>query len=294
MKMSVCRTAIHACASFAKHLREFAAIAAVICVAEVCPHPCWGQSAVWQPQGATTGNIYYNGGNVGIGTASPSSRLEVSQGPASVSNSNYDRLQLGTPERTAAGVFGTPNGTPYAISAGTGNAVALAVGTYAAADLTFGTSNLPRMTIRDAGNVGIGTTNPCAVQAPANCKLSVAGAIQAQEVVVNTGWSDYIFHPAYRLKPLTEVAAYIAENHHLPDIPSAAEVGEKGVSLGDMQSKLLAKVEELTLHAIQAEERAVRLEQENRQLQQRVARLEARGANPQPSPAPSTTTPDRR
>lgn len=52
-------------------------------------------------------------------------------------------------------------------------------------------------------------------------------------------------------------AAYIEENRHLPEIPSEAEVRDQGVSLGAMQSKLLAKVEELTLHAI-------RLEQENR------------------------------
>jgi hypothetical protein len=111
------------------------------------------------------------------------------------------------------------------------------------------------------GNVGIGTTNP---QYP----LSVNGTIQAKEVIVNTGWSDYVFAPYYSLTPLSDLAAYIKQNHHLPEIPSAAEVKQKGVSLGEMQSKLLAKVEELTLHMIQAE-------QENRELRERIARLEA-------------------
>lgn len=37
----------------------------------------WGQSAVWQPPAASTGNIYYNGGNVGIGTAVPVQKLDV-------------------------------------------------------------------------------------------------------------------------------------------------------------------------------------------------------------------------
>ena len=117
---------------------------------------------------------------------------------------------------------------------------------------------------------GIGTTSP---QNP----LSVNGIIQAKEVIVNTDWSDYVFAPDYRNRPLAEVAAYIQENHHLPGIPSAKEVEEKGVSLGDMQAKLLAKVEELTLHMIQAEERNNRLDRQNRELQERIARLETRG-----------------
>jgi hypothetical protein len=136
----------------------------------------------------------------------------------------------------------------------------------------------------DVGIVGIGTTSPCTnSQAPANCKLSVAGGIQAKEVVVNTGWSDYVFSPTYRLKPLSEVAAFIRANHHLPEIPSEAEVQEKGVGLGEMQSKLLAKIEELTLHLIASEER-------NRQLEERLSSVEGRLAastvatGPQPSP----------
>jgi hypothetical protein len=130
----------------------------------------------------------------------------------------------------------------------------------------------------DSGSVGIGTYNACASgqsTTPANCKLSVAGAIQAKEVVVNTGWSDYVFEPGYRLASLGEVADYIRANHHLPEIPSAKEVEEKGVSLGEMQSKLLAKIEELTLHMIQAEERSDGLERENRDLRERMGRIEA-------------------
>ena len=78
---------------------------------------------------------------------------------------------------------------------------------------------------------------------------------------------------------LSEVAAYIKANHHLPEIPAAAEVAKKGVSVGDMQAKLLAKIEELTLHMIQAEERNTRLERQNRELQDRVGRLEGLGRN---------------
>ena len=110
------------------------------------------------------------------------------------------------------------------------------------------------------GNVGIGTINPQHL-------LHVAGVIGAEAIIVSATGADYVFDDDYDLKPLDEVSKYIDRNHHLPGIPSAAEVAEKGVSLGDMQSKLLAKIEELTLHMIQAE-------RENQELRDRVARLE--------------------
>ena len=119
-----------------------------------------------------------------------------------------------------------------------------------------------RLIVDTSGNVGIGTTNP-------QYKLAVNGNIGAQDIIVtNTGWSDYVFRPGYRLRPLSEVSQFIQANGHLPDIPTEAEVREKGVSLGDMQAKLLAKVEELTLHMIQQEK-------ENRELRERLARLES-------------------
>ena len=127
------------------------------------------------------------------------------------------------------------------------------------------------------GNVGIGTTNPQQL-------LDVAGTIGRQGVIVSQPEPTTSSSPDYRLAPLAEVADYIKENHHLPDIPSAEEVQQKGASLGEMQSKLLAKVEELTLHMIEADERSKRdeernksLEQQNRELQERIARLEAAG-----------------
>ncbi len=126
-------------------------------------------------------------------------------------------------------------------------------------------------------NVGIGTTNP-------QYKLAVNGNIGAQDIIVtNTGWSDYVSRPGYRLRPLSEVSQFIQANGHLPEIPTEAEVKEKGVSLGDMQAKLLAKVEELTLHAIQQEKESRELREnltrENQELRDRLARLEKGAAS---------------
>jgi hypothetical protein len=100
------------------------------------------------------------------------------------------------------------------------------------------------MIINGVGNVGIGTTNP-------THKLAVNGTIKAKEIIVETtGWSDYVFADDYTLQPLSAVEAHIKTNKHLPGIPSAAEVATDGISLGDMQARLLAKIEELTLHQI--------------------------------------------
>ncbi len=50
---------------------------------------------------------------------------------------------------------------------------------------------------------------------------------------------------------LSEIESFVKKNKHLPNIPSASEVANNGVEIGDMQAKLLQKIEELTLHLIQ-------------------------------------------
>jgi len=84
--------------------------------------------------------------------------------------------------------------------------------------------------------------------------------------VTSTG-ADYVFEPDYRLRPLSEIAGYVEANHHLPDIPSADEMKQKGIGVGEMQAKLLAKIEELTLHMIEQEK-------EIESLRERLARPE--------------------
>ncbi|MGV3764542.1 MAG: hypothetical protein ACO1NW_00365 [Chitinophagaceae bacterium] len=100
----------------------------------------------------------------------------------------------------------------------------------------------------DNGNVGIGTSNPQA-------KLAVNGDIFSRKVkVTQTGWSDFVFAPAYKLRPLHEVKSFIHQHRHLPDVPSEKEVIENGQDLGEMNKILLQKVEELTLYIIQMRE----------------------------------------
>ena len=284
------------------------------------PSPAWGQ---WT--GGPTGPIYYNGGNVGIGTANPLNNLHVKvgsdlnlgirsfAGAAGIGSFN-DAGNLRVPMNFDASMFTFTSGNvgigttspgrgviatqadiqiPYAktdtavhhaLFLGGNDSNPLGAGFYnigaaSAAGRSFniqatelGTATATLNLNPQGGNVGIGTTAP-------QYKLAVNGTIGTKEVVVtNTGWADHVFKPEYRLAKLSEVGAYIQQHHRLPEIPSEKEVREKGVGLGEMQIKLLAKIEELTLHAIQAEERNNRLDRQNRELEERIARLEARDA----------------
>ena len=66
-------------------------------------------------------------------------------------------------------------------------------------------------------------------------------------------WSDRVFEKNYPLLSLKKTEEFIEKNKHLPNVPSASEVVEKGVAVDVMVSKLLEKVEELTLHVIRQE-----------------------------------------
>jgi len=62
--------------------------------------------------------------------------------------------------------------------------------------------------------------------------------------------------------PLHEVEQYVKENSHLPEIPSETEVKQNGLNMGEMQNKLLQKVEELTLYIIEQQKQINQLKQE--------------------------------
>jgi hypothetical protein len=210
----------------------------------------WLPSTAWGQWSGT--NPVWTNSNVGIGTTNPGAVLDaVSTAQSYDSNPGTAALRVRATADSAANPKFLNIGYDPTVNAGYLQPVMSGAG--------GSWTNL--LLNSKGGNVGIGTINP-------QYRLSVEGAIGAREIVVtNAPWSDYVFRPGYRLRPLSEVNAYIHAHHHLPDIPSEAEVKEKGVSVGDMQAKLLAKVEELTLHMIQAEERNAQIEEQNRVLQ---------------------------
>jgi hypothetical protein len=114
------------------------------------------------------------------------------------------------------------------------------------------------------GNVGIGTTTP-------REKLSVNGNIRAKEIKVETqNWPDYVFKSDYSLPSLEATEKHIKEKGHLPGIPSAAEVKADGVEVGDMNAKLLKKIEELTLYLIEQKKELVKQSKEIQDLKSKI------------------------
>ena len=191
-------------------------------------------------------DIVINGnGNVGIGTENPGYKLDV------VGDIRMHNLILPsgfniTPYPGDGFTYNTKNMGHYALQwvddpwNRAGNSLWMS----AYGGVKFFTRGLSRLVINEWGYVGIGTDNP-------QNKLDVNGTIRATEVKVEAGWSDFVFDKDYKLPTLQEVENHINEHKHLPDIPSEAEVKENGVSLGEMQAKLLQKIEELTLYTIE-------------------------------------------
>ena len=265
----------------------------------------------------TSLSLQPNGGNVGIGTTTPSAKLEVMGGYNDVSlnaNSNATAVfrtpghvqmaintQLAAPYTTSLQAkHSTSDGQAYPLAlnplggnvgigtitpssllniVATGNSSsALTVQDNArktkigrdqiqVTDLSDVASNLYLQPSGNTciassnGNVGIGTTTP-------DEKLAVNGTVHAREVRVDlVGWPDYVFEkhytgksslmPGYSLPTLAAIEAFTKAYHHLPEVPSASEVASNGLKLGEMNGVLLEKIEELTLYAIDQEKKLI-------------------------------------
>jgi len=98
-----------------------------------------------------------------------------------------------------------------------------------------------------SGNVMIGTTTPAT-----GYILSVDGKGMFEElkVQISSNWPDYVFDDNYNLPSLYELESSVKTEKHLPGIPSGADVNKDGLLVGDMQTKMMEKIEELTLYII--------------------------------------------
>jgi len=144
-----------------------------------------------------------------------------------------------------------------------------------------GTTNyIPKFTASNAiGNsilfdngssIGIGTTNVN----DASYKLYVEAGIKTRKVKVDVAnWPDYVFADKYKLPTLQDVEKYISEHKHLPDIPSAREVEETGLNLGDNQAMLLKKIEELTLYLIEQNKANEQMQLKIKELEEKIQKL---------------------
>lgn len=94
-------------------------------------------------------------------------------------------------------------------------------------------------------------------------KLLVGGKMLAEEIKVDRiqNWPDYVFADAYKLRSPADLEQYIQTHRHLPGIPSASQVAEDGIYVGEMQALLLEKIEELTLYVIDQNKKIAALEE---------------------------------
>lgn len=124
--------------------------------------------------------------------------------------------------------------------------------------------------------VGFGTTTIATDNPKPGYQLSVNGRIVCEDLLIqdSSQWPDYVFKPDYALKPLDEVASHIREHQHLPGIPSAETIQKDGISLADMQKRMMEKIEELVLYAIDQNKRLAAQEQKISELQGTIRQLE--------------------
>jgi len=233
----------------------------------------------WNPGGGGWGNYYFvlaDNGNVGIGKKNPETLLDVN-GSFRAQSANITGA-ITAQSATVNGNLTVKEGSNYSVS----------LGNAGGQNLGWGTSYIGFNATRNnsAGNwtvEGDGAHNGssviwsnvqgdiCFASIPStsgnnktlsdlniknNIKLQLLsnGILRAKEVQVSlSNWPDYVFSKDYNLLPLSEVEQFITENHHLPDVPSAAEVEANGVNVGEMNAILLKKVEELTLYIIEQE-----------------------------------------
>lgn len=202
-----------------------------------------------------TFRILGSNGNVGIGNATPIAKLDV-KGTAGIrvsstvaSNGALDWI---------AGSFGGNDSDRVVM----GNLFGCA---------TIGAHNKnhtawANLAInQDGGSVAIGTK-----KFAAGYLLSVNGAVMCTALRVQdfASWPDYVFAKNYDLKSLSEVEDYITTNKRLPGMPSDCEVLENGIDVGQMQAKVVEKVEENTLYIIQ-------LSKENQELKAQLKAIQA-------------------
>jgi hypothetical protein len=214
-------------------------------------------------------------GNVGIGTITPKARLGV--GP-SFNNSAFSPVFC-----TNASTLPSAAGSELVLASigfNSDNESALGIRarrvssgsdwTTSAISLSMDVDNTSRagwgsIWIHANGTIGINTTT-----VPTHT-LTINGQVKAKGYATVTGsWSDHIFSKDYKLPTLNEVEQHIAEKGHLPGIPSEKEALENGVELGDMQVRLLAQIEQLTLHMIAHQKAIEALKQENASLKREL------------------------
>jgi len=206
--------------------------------------------------------VINSSGNIGIGTSSPTNLLHIYGSTA------YPLLNI---QNAVAGYYSQMayTGTGSTFYTGVGNASETTWGVSNSWYIFDATHSAMRFVINSSGNVLIGKTS----QTNTAYLLDVAGSVRANAITVNTTGADFVFEPTYSLFPLSNLKKYIDQNHHLPEIPSAKEMQTNGLNVGENQTKLLQKVEELTLYLIEKDNEIKKEQLINQTQQEQINQL---------------------
>lgn len=185
-------------------------------------------------------NIKHSNRYVGIGTVNPIMPLHVE-----ASTAFLQRLKRTSATGDLTALVEIENGSGvnwrYGVG-GSGNGLDIESGQFYIEKTGSGAA----MVITSGKNVLINKTS----QSNSAYRLDVNGEVRANGVTVNTTGADFVFASDYKLNKLEDVERFIKANHHLPEIPSAKEMTENGMNVGELNKQLLQKVEELTLYII--------------------------------------------
>jgi len=205
----------------------------------------------------TTGNIRI--GYNGIGNTTPMHQLEVDGNVSLYSATSEPSALIFGQEVASTGVWGEW-GIEYDKNGGIGSG-GLNFWKPSGSDGTLAGNGFGNnyLFLGDNGNIGIGMNTP-------SYKLDVCGEIRSKGVWVNLSGCDFVFEEDYSLLSIKDLSDYIMQNHHLPGIASAKEMESSNVSLGEFNSKLLQKVEELTLYIIDQQKQIDELKLEIKQI----------------------------
>ena len=187
-------------------------------------------------------------GNVGVGITAPVAKLHVNgnivtgAGPANLdpAGSNGNISYIGSQSGLMLTGWNRSGGEGESdFIANRGNASLPGSGGFAFYDYSNAMPGVQTelMRVRSTGQVLIGVSNfATSPQYSSGVNmLAVAGGIETDAITVKTQgapWPDYVFKPKYTLQPLSEVKAYIDQNHHLPEMPSEADVYKNGQKPG--------------------------------------------------------------
>jgi len=248
--------------------------------------------------------VITNNGNVGVGTSSPSEKLEVA-GYGKFQNSANNYLTFGHGgsnsflDHHGAGslIFRyegnnlmtlTQNGQLFIGESqlSSNNDLLNISGGVATDKMVLGQSELSSSTANgstlltvsggvETNKMILGQSELSSSTENGNTLLTVSGGVKTDKVVLNIGsFPDYVFKNDYKLMPIEDVANYVAKNKHLPNVPSEKEMIAAGLDIRMMSLKLVEKVEELTLYTIEQQERLKSQDQLILKLTKRLDQLE--------------------